>query len=101
MFVCLCPFCAQVVLQASFMCCVVEVLFDVLFDVVLPTLCSSMQVACFFHVDVVKFFHLLLLDAVLFCAVLKAGCMFLSCAEMLVLEPAQLIIYSHAGTLSI
>ena len=53
MFVCLCPFCAQVVLQASFMCCVVEVLFDVLFDVVLPTLCSSMQVACFFHVDVV------------------------------------------------
>ena len=67
MFVCLCPFCAQFVLQVSFMCCVVEVLFDV----------------------------------VLFCAVLKAGCMFLSCAEMLVLEPAQLIIYSHAGTLSI
>ena len=28
-FVCLCPFCAQVVLQVSFMCCVVEVLFDV------------------------------------------------------------------------
>ena len=48
-FVCLCPFCAQNVLQVSFMCCV----FEVLFDVVLPTLCSSRQVACFFHVDVV------------------------------------------------
>ena len=48
-FVSLCPFCAQVVLQVSFMCCVVEVLFDV----VLTTLCSSRQVACFFHVDVV------------------------------------------------
>ena len=48
-FVTLCPFCAQVVLQVSFMCCVVEVLFDV----VLATLCSSRQVACFFHVDVV------------------------------------------------
>ena len=49
LFVYLCPFCAQVVLQVSFICCVVEVLFDV----VLATLCSSRQVACFFHIDVI------------------------------------------------
>ena len=48
-----------------------------------------------------KFSHLLVFNVVLFCTVLKVGCMFLSRAEMLVLEPAQLIIYSHAGTLSI